>query len=120
LPLKDKTPRYFILTPWGEQARGIATVMTLEGYQNVVAANETELNDVQVREHIGDCDVFLLGTLSNIFTPVEQDGVVTDRTKDNNDNNPYPGWLRYAAGLGKNAFTSHYAHHTISLAMRGM
>jgi beta-N-acetylhexosaminidase len=101
LPLKDKTLRYFILTPWGEQAKGIATVMTLEGYQNVVAAKETELNDVQVREHIGDCDVFLLGTLSNSFTPVEQDGVVTDRTKDNNDNNPYPGWLRYAAGLGK-------------------
>lgn len=101
LPLKDKTLRYFILTPWGEQAKGIATVMALEGYQNVVAAKETELNDVQVREHIGDCDVFLLGTLSNSFTPVEQDGVVTDRTKDNNDNNPYPGWLRYAAGLGK-------------------
>lgn len=101
LPLKDKTLRYFILTPWGEQAKGIATVMALEGYQNVVAAKETELNDVQVREHIGNCDVFLLGTLSNSFTPVEQDGVVTDRTKDNNDNNPYPGWLRYAAGLGK-------------------
>lgn len=101
LPLKDKTLRYFILTPWGEQAKGIAKVMAMEGYQNVVAAKETELNDVQIREHIGDCDVFLLGTLSNSFIPVKQDSVVTDRTKDNNDNNPYLGWLRYAAGLGK-------------------
>ena len=98
LPLKDKTLSYFILTPWGEQAKGIATVMVLEGYQNVVAAKETELNDVQVREYIDYCDVFLLGTLSSSFTPVEQDGVVTDRTKDNK---PYLGWLRYAGGLGK-------------------
>lgn len=98
LPLKDKTLRYFILTPWGEQANGIATVMALDGYQNVVAAKETELNDEQVREHIVDCDVFLLGTLSNSFTPVEQDSVVTDGTKDSN---PYLGWLRYAACLGK-------------------
>lgn len=101
LPLKDKTLRYFILTPWGEQARGIATIMTQEGYQNVVAAKQTELNDAQIREHIDGCDVFLLGTLSTSFTPVEQDGVVTDETKDNNDNNPYFGWLRYAASLGK-------------------
>lgn len=101
LPLKDKTLRYFILTPWGEQAKGIAAVMTLEGYQNIVTAKETELNDAQVREHIDGCDVFLLGTLSTSFTPVEQDGVVNDRTKDNNDSNRYPSWLRYAAGLGK-------------------
>lgn len=98
LPLKDKTLRYFILTPWGEQARGIATVMTQEGYQNVVATTETELNDAQVKEYIDGCDVFLLGTLSSSFTPVEQDGVVTYGIKDNN---PYPDWLRYAASLGK-------------------
>ncbi|ATO32752.1 Beta-hexosaminidase [Dickeya dianthicola] len=101
LPLKDKTLRYFILTPWGEQASGIATVMTQEGYQNVVAAKETELNDAQVRGYIDGCDVFLLGTLSTRFTPVEQDGVVTGGTEDNNNNNPYTGWLKYAAGLGK-------------------
>ena len=45
LPLKDKALRYFILTPWGEQANGIARVMAQEGYQNVVAAKETELSD---------------------------------------------------------------------------
>lgn len=47
LPLKDKALRYFILTPWGEQANGIARVMAQEGYQNVVAAKETELSDAQ-------------------------------------------------------------------------
>ena len=46
LPLKDKALR-FILTPWGEQANGIARVMAQEGYQNVVAAKETELSDAR-------------------------------------------------------------------------
>ncbi len=101
LPLKDKALRYFILTPWGEQAKGIANVMAQEGYQNVVAAKETELSDAQVREHIAGCDVFLLGTLSTRFTPAEQDGVVTAATGSGNDSSPYPGWLKYAAEQGK-------------------
>ena len=45
--VKDKALRYFILTPWGEQANGIARVMAQEGYQNVVAAKETELSDAR-------------------------------------------------------------------------
>ncbi|WP_182074771.1 MULTISPECIES: glycoside hydrolase family 3 protein [unclassified Serratia (in: enterobacteria)] len=101
LPLKDKALRYFILTPWGEQAKGIANVMAQEGYQNVVAAKETELSDAQIRAHIADCDVFLLGTLSTRFTPAEQDGVVTAATGSGNDSSPYPGWLKYAAEQGK-------------------
>ncbi|AKP35252.1 glycoside hydrolase family 3 protein [Yersinia aleksiciae] len=101
LPLRDKNLRYFILTPWGEQASGIAAVMVQEGYLNIVAAKETDLTDTQVREHITDCDVFLLGTLSTNFTPAERDGVATTGATGSTDNNPYPGWLRYAASLGK-------------------
>lgn len=101
LPLKDKALRYFILTPWGEQAKGIANVMAQEGYQNVVAAKEMELSDDQVRAHIADCDVFLLGTLSTRFTPAEQDGVITSATGASNDSSPYLGWLKYAAEQGK-------------------
>ncbi|CAG77058.1 putative beta-hexosaminidase [Pectobacterium atrosepticum SCRI1043] len=101
LPLKDKTLRYFILTPWGEQAKGIAAVMAQEGYLNVVAAKETELTDAQVRDHISNCDIFLLGTLSTRFTPVELDGIATAQAKDGVANNPYPSWLRHATDLGK-------------------
>ena len=101
LPLKDKTLRYFILTPWGEQAKGIAAVMTQEGYPNVVARKETDLSDAQVRECIAACDVFLLGTLSTTFSPVEQDGIPVAGEIGIGDSTPYPGWLKYAAGLGK-------------------
>ncbi len=101
LPLRDKTLRYFILTPWGEQAEGIAVTMTQEGYLNVVACRETELTDAQVREHIAGCDVFLLGTLSTRFTPAERDGITTAGVKESSDNSPGSVWLEYAAELGK-------------------
>lgn len=97
LPLTDRTLRYFILTPWGEQARGIATVMSKEGYQNVMAAKETELSDEQVREHIASCDVFLFGTRSAGFTPVVHDGGANEAS--NSDS--YSGWLSYAVTLKK-------------------
>ncbi|HHH1370142.1 TPA: hypothetical protein ACPZHQ_003850 [Yersinia enterocolitica] len=74
---------------------------TEQGYQNVVIAKETELTDVQVKEQITDCDVFLLGTLSTSFTPAEQDGIASAGTKDKVNSNPYSGWLRYATCLGK-------------------
>lgn len=99
LPLKDNNLRYFILTPWGEQARGIAAVMTREGYSHVVAAKEAELNDTQIRAHIAACDVFLLGTMSTSFTPAEGDSVDAGATTGKNP--PYTGWLKYAASLGK-------------------
>lgn len=98
LPFKDRKLRYFILTPCGEQARGIAVVMTIAGYQNVVALSETDLSDSQIKQHINDCDIFLLGTLSSHFTPVEKGGVTTNTMKDNDH---YAGWLRYATALGK-------------------
>lgn len=101
LPLKDKNLRYFILTPWDEQGKGIAAAMAQEGYQNVVTAKESELSDTQVREHIAACDVFLLGTLSTSFTPVEQDGIATSGTNEVPNSNTYSGWLRYAASIGK-------------------
>lgn len=101
LPLKDPALRYFILTPWGEQAEGVAVVMKQNGYQNVVTAKEANLTDAQVREHIAGCDVFLLGTMSTRFSPVEQDGVSVGSAKYNDGENPYPAWLRYAAEQGK-------------------
>lgn len=100
LPLKDKNLRYFILTPWGEQAKGIAAVMTQEGYLHVCTAQETELTDTQIREHISDSDVFLLGTLSTCFTPVEGDGTAFAGTEGSSSSNQYLAWLRYAAALG--------------------
>lgn len=101
LPLRDKGLRYFILTPWGEQAKGMAKVMTQDGYLRVVAAKETDLTDSQIKEHIASCDVFLLGTLSTRFTPVERDGLAAAEAQARADATPYSGWLRYAAGLGK-------------------
>lgn len=101
LPLTDKTQRFFILTPWGEQAKGIAALMTQEGYSYVVAAKETELTDAQVREHIAACDVFLLGTLSTGYSPVENDEALDTESQRNALENPYPAWLNYAAQQGK-------------------
>ncbi|VVA48433.1 putative lipoprotein YbbD precursor [Serratia ficaria] len=98
LPLTDKTQRYFILTPWGEQAKGIAAVMAQAGYRKVVAAKETELTEAEIRERIANCDVFLFGTLSTRFTPAETDGVASGPA---GDASPYLGWLEHAAGLGK-------------------
>lgn len=101
LPLTDKQQHYFILTPWGEQARGIAAVMTQDGYLNVMAAKETDLTDKQVREYIAACDVFLLGTLSTSYSPVEKDGVSSAGIPGNTSDNHYLVWLRYAAEQGK-------------------
>lgn len=101
LPVTDKTLRYFILTPWGEQAKGIAKVMMQEGYQNVVAAKETELTDAQIKENIANCDVLLLGTLSTSFTPAERDGINDANAAQSTNTSPYPGWLQHAAALGK-------------------
>lgn len=100
LPLTDKTLRYFILTPWGEQSGGIAAVMKQDGYRDVVAAKEGALAAADVLTHIDACDVFLFGTLSTRFTPAERDGIVTGAAVDNHDDH-YLRWLRYASGQGK-------------------
>lgn len=101
LPLTDRKQHYFILTPWGEQAKGIAAVMAEDGYLNVISAKETELTDKQVREYIAACDVFLLGTLSTSYTPVEKEGVSFAGTPNTSPDNHYLVWLRYAAEQGK-------------------
>lgn len=101
LPLTDKQQHYFILTPWAEQAKGIAAVMTQDGYLNVMAVRETDLTDKQVREYIAACDVFLLGTLSTSYSPVEQNGVSSASIPGSISDNHYLVWLRYAAELGK-------------------
>ena len=100
LPLTDKKQRYFILTPWHEQAAGIADVMAKEGYQHVIAAKITDLNEAEIRRNLDSCDVFLLGTLSTRFTPVETDGIA-DAAADGPDADNNLSWLRYAAKQGK-------------------
>ncbi|CAI1829178.1 glycoside hydrolase family 3 protein [Serratia entomophila] len=101
LPLRDKTQRYFILTPWGEQAKGIAAAMAQAGYRHLVAAKETDLSEAEIRANIANCDVFLFGTLSTSFTPAETDGVAGGAASESAGDNPYLGRLDYAAGLGK-------------------
>lgn len=101
LPLKDKNLRYFILTPQEEQAKGIAVSMSEEGYLNVVAAYSGELTAVQVKAHIAESDVFLFGTMSSNYTPVERDGNVTADTKSIAESDPYSDWLQYAQATGK-------------------
>lgn len=101
LPLTDKKQHYFILTPWGEQAKGIAAVMIQDGYLNVMAARETDLTDKQVREYIAACDVFLLGTLSTRYSPVEKDSLSSAVIPNTSPDNHYLVWLRYAAEQGK-------------------
>ncbi|MEH2922128.1 glycoside hydrolase family 3 N-terminal domain-containing protein [Samsonia erythrinae] len=97
LPLSDNTLRYFILTPWGEQAKGIAEEMGRAGYQHVVALKETTLTEAEIRQQISACDVFMLGTLSTSFSPVEHDNANTEAVKDDR----YLSWLRYAGQQGK-------------------
>ncbi|PPU23670.1 glycosyl hydrolase family 3 [Xanthomonas arboricola pv. guizotiae] len=101
LPLKDKSLRYFVLTPQAQQSTGIAVAMGQEGYRSVVAADEATLTDAQIRENIAKCDVFLLGTLPTSYTAVEQDVVPAAQANVVQDDNRYLDWLRYAAGLGK-------------------
>ncbi len=101
LPLKEKSLRYFILTPQSQQATGIAVAMGQQGYRSVVAADEATLTDAQIRENIARCDVFLLGTLPASFTAVEQDVVPAARAAEVQNDNRYFDWLSYAAGLGK-------------------
>lgn len=101
LPLKDKTLRYFIMTPLNEQANGIAAVMTSHGYQHLRVAQEAELTDAQVRKYIDECDVFLLGTLSIGLMPVKPEANAYVEKTGIADSHPYPGWLRYAASQGK-------------------
>lgn len=101
LPLLEKTLRYFILTPWEEQANGIKTTMTQYGYHHVDIAKEPQLTDREIQQRIAQCDVFLLGTLSTRFTPVEKDGIATAQNAMQDDTSRYLGWLRYAGSLGK-------------------
>lgn len=100
LPLTDKKQRYFILTPWQEQAAGIAEVMAKEGYRHITAAKIADLSEAEIRRHLDSCDVFLLGTLSTRFTPVETDGIVHAAAESADADNNL-SWLRYAAKQGK-------------------
>lgn len=52
LPLLDKNLRYFILTPWMEQAYGIKITMPQYGYPHVDAAKESQLTDGEIRQRI--------------------------------------------------------------------
>lgn len=90
LPLKDNKLRYFILSPWAEQGRGIAAVMTEAGYQKVVTAQASSLTTAEIRQNIAGCDVFILGTMV-ASAAVTNDNRTTDQLS----------WLRYAAQLGK-------------------
>ena len=101
LPLKNKTDRYFILTPWETQAKGIAAIMKKEGYQNVVAAKALKSTDASIKLQIEACDVFIFGTLSNQFSPVEKDRAPSMNASDTITSNDYLSWLGYAAKLGK-------------------
>ncbi|AHF73830.1 Beta-hexosaminidase [Candidatus Sodalis pierantonius str. SOPE] len=100
LPLKDKTQRYFVLTPWAEQARGIAAVMSQEGYLTVEAAKETNLTDAEIKARIARCDVFMLGTLSTAFSPVER-AASPYKPQPDETSDRYLAWLRFAAAQGK-------------------
>ncbi len=101
LPLIDKEKRFFIMTPWGEQANAIAEVMKGNDYQNIVNAKESDLTDSEIMDNIAKCDVFLLGTLSSSFSPVEDDGIAIEQKKAATDQDKYLGWLRYAKRLNK-------------------
>ncbi len=101
LPLLNKNLRYFILTPWMEQADGIKITMEQYGYPHVDVAKESQLTDGEIRQQIAQCDVFLLGTLSTRFTPVEKDGIATQENTLQNDTTRYLDWLRYAGSLAK-------------------
>jgi len=90
LPLKP-TQRCFILTPAQEQGAGIAAVMAEQGYQ-VTAADFSSLNEANIRAQIARCDVFLFGTLSTSYTPVE-----ASAERINAGGNGVSGWLNYAA-----------------------
>lgn len=100
-PLLEKNLRYFILTPWMEQADGIKIMMEQDGYAHVDGAKESQLTDKKIRQRIAHCDVFLLGTLSTRFTPVEKDGIATTENTRQNDTTCYLDWLRYAGSLAK-------------------
>lgn len=101
LPLKDKSLKYFIFTPWGEQGRAMEMTMTAEGYSNVTSAKQSTLSDSQVRQRIADCDVFMLGTLSTNFSPVENNGVVPSGGSTATSNDTYTNWLLFAASQNK-------------------
>lgn len=101
LPLLDKTQRYYIVTPWDEQAHGIAEVMRQAGYQCVTTANSSTQTATEIQQGISNCDVFLMGTMSTQFTPVEKTG-------GNEEGQPYQtvasrhhGWLQFAAEQAK-------------------
>ncbi len=100
LPLTDKTQRYFVLTPWGEQAQGIAAVMAQEGYHSVEAAKESDLTDAEVKAKIAHSDVFMLGMLSTAFSPVES-ATLPYKPQPDETSDRYLAWLRYAAAQGK-------------------
>ena len=98
LPLKNKDLRYFILTPWREQADGIKYTMNKEGYEHVIAAAPSTHSGDDIKHAIDQCDVFMLGTMSTSFTPAEQESPSpTTPSKVTADIE----WLEYANALGK-------------------
>lgn len=101
LPLKNRDLNYFILTPWGEQGRAVTMIMAKQGYTNVTSAKQSELSDSQVRQHIADCDVFMLGTLSTNFSPVENNGLVPTGGSSTTSNDTFINWLQFAASQNK-------------------
>ncbi len=103
LPLTDSAGHYFILTDSREQADGIAKVLQQQGYSNVVAGSKENMTDPQISQQIDHCDVFLQGTLSTHFSPVEQDGLILH----NENTTPLApralpaDWFSYANKQGK-------------------
>lgn len=66
------------------------------------AAKETNLTDAEIKARIARCDVFMLGTLSTAFSPVERASPPYKPQPDETSDR-YLAWLRFAAAQGKNA-----------------
>lgn len=111
LPLTDPNRHYFILTENSAQADGIARVMQQQGYLHVVAGSKDNMNDRQISQQIDRCDIFLQGTLSTHFSPVEHDGIVTgsDTSHFITPRALPASWFNYANSQGKK---------TVHLALR--
>ncbi|WP_235837765.1 glycoside hydrolase family 3 protein [Chitinasiproducens palmae] len=70
LPLRDRAARILIVTPWGEQAAGVARRLQALGFASVQHAKLGTLSIAALRQRIEAADVLIAGTTALAATPV--------------------------------------------------
>jgi beta-N-acetylhexosaminidase len=73
LPIKSNDKKFFVFTPWQEQADGIQKALADNGYHRVVAAKQGDLTDSQRDDYLQQCNVFVMGTMAEGFDPSDPD-----------------------------------------------